>query len=120
MKFTTGEVISAGTGMLCCPIGDVYKIFNFLTNDNLYTHQLPRAGRVCKEHIEGQCPWLKDLNKEDCTPDTWRDWLTDAIIKYGNSHELQPLPPDTWNHVNPIKEAVDMMGADKVMVAVKN
>ena len=30
----------------------IYDILNFLTGDNLYTHQLPRAMRECE-------PWLR-------------------------------------------------------------
>lgn len=116
MQFTTGEVISAGTGMLCCPIGDVYKILNFLTGDNLFTHQLPRAFKACHKHVQEQCPWVKELNKDDCTTETWQEWLADAVAKYGESHELQPLPSGTCNHIDPIKEAVDIMGADRVII----
>lgn len=51
MKFTTGEVISAGTGRLCCQMDGVYRILNYLTGDNLYTHQLPRAFKACEAWV---------------------------------------------------------------------
>lgn len=35
-------------------MGGVYEILNYLTGDNLFTHQLPRAGRE-------EEPWLRTL-----------------------------------------------------------
>jgi len=116
VKFTTGEVISAGVGKLCCEMSCVYKILNYLTGDHLFTHQLPRAFKVCEVWVREQQPWLNELQIEDCTTETWRQWLNDAIGKYGEVFELEPLPPGEWKSRDPIKEAVEMMGGDKSRV----
>lgn len=42
-SFPIAVVLSATTGQLLCDIGEVYKILNHTTGDNLFTHQLPRA-----------------------------------------------------------------------------
>ena len=118
--FTIGQVISAGTGRLCCDIGEVYDILNFLTGDNLFTHQLPRAFRACKDHIIEQLPWLKwvDDNKDACTPETVLSFVEAAAKEYGAEHELAPLPASDWERRDPIAEACEMMGsADRVIVA---
>jgi hypothetical protein len=108
MKFTTGEIISAGLGKLCCPMDRVYVVMNFLTSDNLFTHQLPRAFRACEAWVKQQHPWLLELNEAACTTETWRLWLAEAERKYGQEHELQPLPSGQWLHCDPIKEAVEL------------
>jgi hypothetical protein len=118
MKFTTGEVISAGLGVLCCKMEDVYKIMNFLTSDNLFTHQLPRACKAMEPWVLEQCPWLKELDASKCNPETVHTWLADAVTRFGKTHELQPAPANLWLHIDPIKEAVDMTGG-KVIVAQK-
>ena len=108
MKFTTGEIISAGTGILCCKISDLYRIMNYLTGDDLYTHQLPRAFKTCEAWVRTQHPWLNDLNTDACTPNTWAAWLLEAINKYGEVFDLLPLPAGQWKSRDPIKEALEM------------
>ena len=44
-EFTTGQVLSAATGILMCEIGAVYEILNYMTGESLMTHQLPRVIR---------------------------------------------------------------------------
>lgn len=115
MKFTTGEIISAGLGKLACDIEGMYKIMNFLTGDNLFTHQLPRAFLACEAWVIAQHPWLKELDESACNPETWRAWLDDAEARFGKTHELQPLPEGRWRSVDPIREAIELM-EDKTKV----
>ncbi len=89
--WTTGEIISAGLGKLCCPMDRVYVIMNYLTGSNLFTHQLPGAFRACKEWVLKQHPWLATLDEEKCTTENWREWLADAEGKVGTHHALQPM-----------------------------
>jgi len=119
-QFTIGQVISAGTGTLCCDIGEVYEILNFLTGDNLMTHQLPRALRACKQHVIQQFPWMKwvEDNKEACTPETWESFLASAAKEYGQTHELEPLPNGEWEYRNPIEEAEELMGDESKVIPV--
>lgn len=58
--FPLGTVLSITTGYLLAPngIGGVYEILNFMTGDNLYTHQLPRVGRECAPYLLKQFPAL--------------------------------------------------------------
>ena len=115
MKFTTGEIISAGLGKLACDLEGVYKIMNFLTGDNLFTHQLPRAFHSCEAWVIEQHPWLRELDTSALNPQTWRVWLADAETRFGKMHELLPLPEGQWHSVDPIREAVELM-EDKTKV----
>jgi len=108
MKFTTGQIISAGLGKLCCKMEGVYEIVNFLTSDNLYTHQLPRAFRACEAWVIEQHPWLKELDESKCNPETVWEWLADAEARFGKMHELQPLPQDRWLSKGPVAELLEM------------
>ena len=115
MKCTTGEIISVGNGSLCCPIDRVYTMLNFLTGDNLFTHVLPRAFRACRNHVETQFPWLLEL--PEINRDNWEAVVNDVTAKYGNEHELIALPKGSWQSVDPIQEAIELMeGRDKIIV----
>ena len=118
MKFTTGETISAGTGKLCCPMEGVYRILNFLTGDNLYTHQLPRAFHACEAWVQQQHPWLSQLDTTACTPTTWRQFLADAEERFGKEHELQPLSAGQYESTDPVLEALEMFPAKDVTVVI--
>ena len=52
-QFHLGDVLSVTSDFLLSPrkIDGVYDILNYMTGDDLYTHQLPRASKECK-------PWL--------------------------------------------------------------
>jgi len=119
MTFTTGEIISAGTGRLCCPIERMYVIYDFLTGDKLFTHQLPRAFRACEEWVKQQCPWVRELNEKDCTTDNWREWLAAAESKYGPTHELLPLPTGQWKACDPVAEAIELMEDKNKVIAIQ-
>jgi hypothetical protein len=60
--FHISDVLSVTTGRLVSTrhIEGVYEILNFLTGDNLFTHQLPRANRECEPWLRTQFPQLME------------------------------------------------------------
>lgn len=134
-KFHIGDILSITTGYLVSPehIGGVYNILNFMTEDDLMTHQLPRASDECKPSLIQQFPWVDDpeitvmaIGKLKLMLETETGkkepehlllgWLSQLSAKYGEYHEVKPL--EKYQHVykDPVQEAVDMVGADKVVV----
>ena len=59
-EFHLGDVLSITTGRLVSPrrMDGIYDILNFMTDSNLFTHQLSRAINECKPHLLGQFPQL--------------------------------------------------------------
>lgn len=58
MKYPLATVLSVSNGRLCCDIEEVYKILNFITGDNLFTHVLPRASKFARPLILNAYPEL--------------------------------------------------------------
>jgi hypothetical protein len=58
------DVLTVTTGRLVSNrhIDSVYDILNFLTGDELFTHQLPRASRECEPWLKAQYPQLFESN----------------------------------------------------------
>lgn len=59
-RFHLGDILSITTGHLVgrtCMEG-VYEILNWLTGENLFTHQLPEARQKCLASLEKQFPAL--------------------------------------------------------------
>lgn len=50
-RFPLCDVLSISNGRLCGKMDGVYKILNWMTNDELFTHQLPRAMRECQPFL---------------------------------------------------------------------
>ena len=119
--FHLGQLLSITTGCLVSPVGKypidgVYEILNFLTKDELYTHQLPRAWKACKPWVLLQKPELSGVDASDVTGENWRSWLDEQVEKFGELHELTPLNGDDWTQIDPVEEARAMIGDDKVIV----
>ncbi len=117
---TTGQLISIATGRLCCPMSDVYECYNFLTGDNLMTHQLLRAAKICEPILQKQFPWLGKLATDECNRDNWREWLAKVEAAHGTQHQIAPLPRGVWLSKNPITEAIEIFGKDKVSMFEMN
>lgn len=115
--FDLGDILSITTGWLVSPrlIEGVYDILNYMTDDNLFTHQLPRASRECKPYLLDQHPQLKDVDASVVTKDNWRVWLVEQKKLYGDQLPVQPIPKDDHDEIDPITEAIQMVGKDKII-----
>lgn len=118
MKFKTEDIISSASGVLVGDIDGVYKVFSFMTGDNLFTHQLPEAMRMVAPAMYKQHPWLNELDTESITPENVHDWIAEAIEKHGEEHELTAAP-ELWGKHDPIKDLSDVMNDDQEMVVVE-
>lgn len=132
-EFHVGDVLSITTGRLVSlrHMDGVYDILDFMTGDNLFTHQLPRAGDECKSYLLEQFPQLAtpemdfavaELGEMLKTPSGKKEpdkliagWFSKLISgKYGVEVKerltVRPIPKSAHQIKNPIAEAVEMMG----------
>lgn len=114
MKLTTEELITAGVGWLFCPMDRVYEIFNFLTGDNLYTHQLPRAFKVCRPHLVEIFPWLSEIDENLETVSARQRLVQEYSKSHPGPHEIKPLD-GTWLSMDPAQELSAMVDPAKII-----
>lgn len=120
---TTGQIITLGDGRLACDIGEVYQALNTLLDDDLMTHQLPRAGRFVESHVQAACPWVKDLppmpELEGSSPEQRKalvqGWIDSITDEHGSLHKVPDLSGQ-WVHFNPLDEAEALVGKDRIIV----
>ena len=124
--FHISDVLTIGTGRLVSTrhISGVYDILNFMTQDNLFTHQLPRAGRLCKPYILDLYPWMfkLDLSPLDMPDELVQEkqrevidrWVNKLADKYGDFLPVNQIA--NWEHIDPLKEAAHLVGKDKIIV----
>ena len=136
-EFHLGDVLSITTGHLVSPrhIDGVYDILNFMTGDNLFTHQPPRASNECKPYLVEQFPQLTTAEMDSAIAElddalksksgkaevkkVVADWLSKQVAKYGEMFAVKPIPTDAHEVKNPIAEAAEMMGGPEKVIVVR-
>lgn len=110
--FSTGAILSITTDIMCVrEMNAIYDILNYLTQDNLFTHQLPRAARVARPWLVKQHPWAlipeNDISGKNCLK------LVQKFSKeHGSNHAVATMPDGVWAHQNPVEELARMIGVN--------
>lgn len=124
--FALGDVLSVTTGALVSRdhMAGIYRVLNFMTGDDLFTHQLPRAMREVEPSLREQHPGLfidpPDLEgvADDDTKAAVFDWLAEQEARFGETVEVRPLPPGDHTRIDPLSE-LGLMGvpSERIIVA---
>lgn len=119
--FHIGDVLSAATGRLVSPrhVDGVYDILNWMTGENLMTHQLPRVSREVEPFLREQFPELTAVTIPDTidSRETCDAWLETIYPQFGERVELPKLPTEDHTDIDPIAE-IKMMRPDATIVAL--
>ena len=115
-KFPLATVLTITTGKLLCDVGEVYEILNYMTSDDLMTHQLPRAGRECAGPLLDQHPELANV----VVPDSVNSWETVkaflATLKFDAELSVEPLDGEDHTYIDPLMELAQM--TDKPIIVI--
>lgn len=116
--FHIGDILSITGEKLVSPrlIGGVYDILNYMTGDNLYTHQLTRARLECRPFLLKQHPQLANVDESTVTMETWRPWLDERIAEFGETLPVDPLPEHAHEFIDPISELAEKVHPDKIFI----
>ena len=122
--FHLGDILSVTTSRLVSPrhIDGVYDILNWMTGDNLMTHQLPRACGECEGPLLTQHPDLAAI----VTPETFGDdpeqgvarWLAEQVAIYGETREVAPLAAEDHTVIDPLDELRAMKPDAEIITVV--
>jgi len=125
-EFHLGDVLSITTHRLVSPrhIAGVYDILNFMTGDELWTHQLPDAGDECRPYLVEQFPELatpemdlavaeldeilKTANGKTNKELLVANWLAKQVSKYGKTFTVKPIPNGTHEVKGPFLSAIEV------------
>jgi len=116
-SFHLGDILSVTTGILVSPdhMGGVYKILNFMTGENLFTHQLPRVCNEAKPILIKQHPWLAEVTGEGITGDNWKPWLDGLVAAHGEFLSVSPMNRDEHERIDPISELAEKIHPDNII-----
>ena len=121
--FHLGDVLSVTTGRLVSPshMDGIYGVLNWMTSDDLMTHQLPRAIDECQGPLLAQHPDLAAIEMPDDFggKEGVDRWLAEQVARYGETREVAPLTDGGHARIDPITELRQMRpDAGIVVVAV--
>lgn len=120
-QFHIGDVLSVAPGKLVSPrhVEGVYDILNWMTGDNLMTHQLPRASREAEPLLRATFPDLTSVDVPDTinSRETADAFLESLYPRFGEYVEVPKLPADDHTTVDPISE-LKMMRPDAPIIVV--
>ena len=113
-QYHLGDILSITTSHLVSPrhIEGVYDILDYMTGDQLFTHQLPCAATECRPYLLEQLPFLRDI-AFDAEGKDWQVWLDRQIAEYGELHPVYPIHAEDHEYKDPYNEAVEMMDGDE-------
>lgn len=110
--FHLGDILSITTSRLVSPrhIDGVYDILNFMTGDNLFTHQLPRACDECQGPLLAQHPDLAGIEVPNFggSESAVKAWLAEQVAIYGEYREVALLAVGAHEYINPLTELQQM------------
>ncbi|MGW0312033.1 DUF7736 domain-containing protein [Streptomyces flavidovirens] len=116
-SFPLADVLSVTTDCLLSRrhMDGLYSILGYMTGQDLFTHQLIAAADACKPALLAQHPDLAEVRPPaDIDAPDLMAWLAEAERVHGESVMVAPL--DSWRHRDPIEDACDQVGADKVFL----
>ncbi|MER7280561.1 hypothetical protein ABT369_39590 [Dactylosporangium sp. NPDC000244] len=92
--FHIGDILSVTSGIFCTPngMGGLYDILNWMTGDDLMTHQLPRASRECAPDLRRQHPDLAGVSVPGFSGEAeGLAWIAWQVQIFGETREVAPL-----------------------------
>jgi len=115
--FHLGDVLTVTTGKLVSRrhMEGIYDILNFMTRDNLFTHQLPRAGRECAPALLEQHPQLAAVTGDDVTPENHAAWLEAQCAEFGEELLVQRLSEHAHEYIDPLSELAEKVHPSKII-----
>ncbi len=111
MEFHLSDILSITTGRLVSREGmaGVYKILNYMTNSELWTHQLPDAAELCRPYLFDQYPDLKFVEWKQDDIDI-HCWVGSLISTFGEFLSIESIPVDDHLTTNPFRGLEDFEG----------
>lgn len=110
-SFHLGDILTVTTGKLVSPrhIAAVYDVLNWMTGDNLFTHQLPRAMDECQPHLRAQHPDLANLDvpnfpEGEAAELAVSEWLAGQVSRFGEFRDVAPMPTGSHTVIDPLDE----------------
>lgn len=135
-RFPVRDLLTVTTGRLLTDIRNVYTILGWMTQDEPFTHQLPRFADECKPWLLRWFPELEAVHqrlgnldiliggakseRRDTGP-VVEQWLATERERCNlkDEYDVPRIPQDDHERKHPYDELVAMRGTDEGIIVVK-
>jgi hypothetical protein len=117
--FHVGDVLTVITGRLLTSMEALHQLLDFMTGDQLFTHQLPRAADECAPRLREQFPDLAAIPEpEFASSADVGPWLASVVAEHGETRMVSPLLDGEHRVIGPLTELAQMMRPDARVIGV--
>ncbi len=115
-EFDLGAILNISTSRLFTNMDDVYDVLNYLTGDEIYSHQIPRVMKTAKSYVLSLYPELEGIGV-DVAISSFEDakaFVDEQKKTFGEKLPLSPMSKaDGYIPMDPIEEAEEMLSGRK-------
>lgn len=99
--FNLGSILTITTGRLFTEMDNVYEILNFLSEESIYTHQIPKVMKIAQQYVLDKCPQLNGVGQDIVINsfDDAKKFLNSQEDILGNCFSLTPIPKNLLEHI---------------------
>lgn len=114
--FSIEQILTVTTGIALYDMGGIYEILNFMTGEELSTHQLPRARKASALDLLRQHPQLTDFDASGVNPENAEGFILGIRSRFGMALRIEPLPSGNYEPMHPVEEMQNMKPDGKIIV----
>lgn len=116
--FPTADVLSTITGRLMGEIGGVYRVLEFMTGHQVWTHQIPRISDEAAPVVVAMHPTLAQACEEadQVNPDNYREWLATWLDRYGPEIAVPRMSQEQHVDIDPLSELAEKVHPSRIVV----
>lgn len=114
-EYDLGDILSVSHGRMFSSRGldGVRDLIEYLVDEPVFTHQLPRVANECAPSLREQLPFLDQIKIPRLnSQEQYQTWMARQYQIHGRMHPVRPVPPGVHEHVHPVLEAIRMFGLD--------
>lgn len=116
--FHLGDILSITTGRLVSPrhMDGIYDILNYMSGDNLFTHQLPRVMGEARPILLAAHPQLSSVDEDaEIGPNNVGAWLAAQVALFGEMLPVPKLNEDQHERIDPMSELAEKIHPSRLI-----
>lgn len=105
-KFHISDILCVISGKMVSirNMEGLYDILNYMTDDNLHMHQLPRVMDECRPYLVTRFPQLESIDVSGANDDNLLTIIEGIEAEHGSYFEVDRIPEAAHKKINPIAE----------------
>lgn len=105
-KFHISDILCVISGKMVSirNMEGLYDILNYMTDDNLHMHQLPRVMDECRPYLVERFPQLESIDVSGANDSNLLTIIERIEAEHGSYFEVNRIPEEAHKKINPIAE----------------